>query len=329
VAVTIRDVALKAGVSVATVSRALSSPQLVRSDTRSRVLAAAGELGYQPNRAARGLITGKTGNIGIVVPDLDNPFFTGVLKAVQAWAMRADHAVFVADSDEDPVVEAKLVRAMAKQVDGIVLCSPGLDDDQVREAAGATSLVLLNRRLAGVPSTLMDSAGGLRQVVDHLVALGHRRIAFLNGPRTSWSNQERRRGLDLAVAQHGVVDLVDLGPFPPRYEGGLQAADLALAADVTAIMAYNDVMALGVLARLRDRGVAVPADVSVTGFDDLIYAALCSPPLTTVAMPVAAAGRAAVAMLLASLDSDGTEAGQVVLETQLIVRATTTPPPHR
>jgi LacI family transcriptional regulator len=323
VAVTIRDVALKAEVSVATVSRALTSPGLVRPETRSRVLAAARELGYQPNRAARELITGRTGNIGIVVPDLDNPFFTGVLKAVQALAIRMDHAVFVADSDEDPVVEAKLVHAMAKQVDGVVLCSPGLDDDQVREAAAATSLVLLNRRLPGVPSTLMDSAGGMRQVVAHLVALGHRRIAFLNGPRTSWSNQERRRGLD------GVVDLVDLGPFPPRYEGGLQAADLALAADVTAIMAYNDVMALGVLARLRDRGVAVPGDVSLTGFDDLTYAALCSPALTTVAMPVAAAGRTAVTMLLDRLGSDSAEAPQVELETQLIVRATTTPPRRR
>ena len=325
-AITIRDVARRAEVSVATVSRALTSPELVRAETRSRVLAAASELGYQPNRAARGLITGKTGNIGIVVPDLDNPFFTGVLKAVQARAAQADYAVFVANSDEDPVAEAKLVHAMAKQVDGVVLCSPGLADSQVHEAARNTSLVLINRRLHGVPCTLMDSGSGVRQVVEHLVALGHRRIAFLNGPRTSWSNQERRRGLALAVEQHG-VDLVDLGPFAPRYEGGRQAADLALAADVTAIMAYNDIMALGVLARLRDRGVSVPDDVSVTGFDDLTYAALCSPPLTTVAMPVAAAGRTAVNMLLDWLDSDDTQVPQVELETQLIVRGTTTPPP--
>lgn len=324
-AVTIRDVARRAHVSVATVSRALTSPELVRPETRSRVLAAATELGYQPNRAARGLITGKTGNIGIVVPDLDNPFFTGVLKAVQARAMQADYAVFVADSDEDPVAEAKLVHAMAKQVDGVVLCAPGLEDSQVYEVAGATSLVLLNRRLPGVPAALMDSAGGMHAVIDHLVALGHHRIAYLNGPRTSWSNQERRRGLMKAVAQRK-VDLVDLGPFAPRYEGGLQAADLAVAADTTAIVAYNDIMALGVLARLRDRGISVPGDVSVTGFDDLTYAALCSPALTTVAMPVAQAGRTAVNLLLDWLDSDNTEVPQIVAETQLIVRGTTTPP---
>jgi LacI family transcriptional regulator len=173
----------------------------------------------------------------------------------------------------------------------------------------------------------MDSGGGMRQVVDHLVALGHRRIAFLNGPRTSWSNEERRRVLFPAVSSHN-VDLVDLGPFTPRYEGGLQAADLALAADVTAIMAYNDIMALGVLARLRDRGISVPGDVSVTGFDNLTYASLTSPALTTVAMPVAPAGRTAVNMLLDWLDSDGTDAPQVTLDTQIIVRGTTTPPPR-
>jgi DNA-binding LacI/PurR family transcriptional regulator len=320
VTITIRDVARKAHVSVATVSRALSSPDLVRPDTRSRVLAAATELGYQPNRAARGLITGKTGNIGIVVPDLDNPFYTGVLKAARARAAQADHAVFVADSDEDPTAEAKLVHAMAKQVDGLLLCSPNLADAQIASLAD-TPVVLLNHRLPGVPSTVMDSADGLRQVIDHLVALGHSRIAHLGGPRTSWSAGERRRGLADAS-----VDVVELGPFAARYEGGLQAADLALAADVTAIMAYDDVMALGVLARLRDRGVSVPDDISVTGFDNLAYASLASPALTTVRMPLAAAGRTATAMLLDWLGTSDGPAPHVVLPTQLIVRGTTAPP---
>ncbi|HEX6340066.1 MAG TPA: LacI family DNA-binding transcriptional regulator [Umezawaea sp.] len=320
--------ARRAHVSVATVSRALSSPDLVRPDTRSRVLAAAAELGYQPNRAARGLITGKTGNIGIVVPDLDNPFHTGILKAAQARAAQTDHAVFVADSDEDPAAEIKLVRAMAKQVDGLLLCSPGLTDAQITSVAATTPLVLLNHRLPGVPSTVMDGADGVLQVVAHLVALGHSRVAYLNGPRTAWSNAERRRGLADAVAEHR-VDLVELGPFAPRYEGGLQAADLALAAEVTAIMAHNDIMALGVLARLRDRGVSVPGDVSVTGFDNLTYAALTSPALTTVRMPLAPAGRTAVNMLLDWLDTAGDPAPRVTLPTQIIVRGTTAPPPGR
>jgi LacI family transcriptional regulator len=327
VTTTIRDVARKAHVSVATVSRALSSPGLVRPDTRSRVLAAASELGYQPNRAARGLITGKTGNIGIVVPDLDNPFYTGILKAARSRAAQSDHAVFVADSDEDPCAEAKLVMAMAKQVDGLLLCSPGLTDEQLTALAD-TPVVLLDHRLPGIPSTVMDSADGVRQVIAHLTALGHTRIAYLGGPRASWANSERRGGLAAAAAEHH-LDLVELGPFAPRYECGLQAADLALAADVTAIMAYNDVMALGVLARLRDRGVSVPSDVSVTGFDDLTYASLTSPALTTVDMPLAAAGRAAVTMLVDWLDRSGEPAPHVSLPTQLIVRGTTAPPPGR
>ncbi|HWO60876.1 MAG TPA: substrate-binding domain-containing protein, partial [Umezawaea sp.] len=149
--------------------------------------------------------------------------------------------------------------------------------------------------------------------------------AYLTGPRTAWSNAERRRGLAEAVAEHH-VDLVELGPFAPRYEGGLQAADLALAADVTAIMAYNDVMALGVLARLRDRGVSVPDDVSVTGFDNLTYASLTSPGLTTVDMPLATAGRTAVNMLLDWLDTTGEPAPHITLPTQIIIRGTTAPP---
>jgi LacI family transcriptional regulator len=328
VAVTIRDVARQAQVSVATVSRALTSPDLVRATTRERVLAVAADLGYQPNLAARGLITGKTGNIGIVVPDLNNPFFTGVLKGVQNQARMASHAVFVADSDEDPAAEEQLVRAMAKQVDGVILCSPGIDEQQVRELADTTTLVLLNRRMRGVPAALMNSSSGMRQVIDHLVALGHHRIAYLNGPRTSWSNKERRRGLRAAVQRHD-VDLVDMGPFPPRYEGGLQAADLAVAENVTAIVAYNDIMALGVLARLRDRGVRVPDDVSLTGFDDLMFGALCQPPLTTVAMPVVPAGRLAVDLLLDRLANRDAEVRQDELDTQLIVRATTAPPAVR
>ncbi|GAA3438910.1 LacI family DNA-binding transcriptional regulator [Kutzneria kofuensis] len=325
VAVTIRDVARQAQVSVATVSRALTSPDLVRATTRERVLAVAADLGYQPNLAARGLITGKTGNIGIVVPDLNNPFFTGVLKGVQNQARMASHAVFVADSDEDPAAEEQLVRAMAKQVDGVILCSPGIDEQQVRELADTTTLVLLNRRMRSVPAALMNSGSGMRQVIDHLVALGHHRIAYLNGPRTSWSNKERRRGLRIAVQKHD-VDLVDMGPFPPRYEGGLQAADLAMAENVTAIVAYNDIMALGVLARLRDRGVRVPDDVSLTGFDDLMFGALCQPPLTTVAMPVVPAGRLAVDLLLDRLANRDAEVRHDELDTQLIVRATTAPP---
>jgi LacI family transcriptional regulator len=328
VPVTIRDVAAAARVSVATVSRALSSPHLVNQVTRERVLAVATELGYRPSPAARSLITGRTANIGIVVPDLGNPFFTGVLKSVQRRARDAGYAVLVADSDEDPSAEEELIRMMAKQVDGVVLCSPGIKDSLITALAENQPLTLLNRRVRGIGAALMDSAGGMRQVVGHLADLGHRRCAYLNGPRNSWSNRERRRGLRIAARQRN-VEIVELGPFPPRYDGGVAAADLAVAADVTAIVAYNDVMALGVLARLRDLGIDVPGRLSVTGFDDLVFAAVCAPPLTTVAMPVQEAGRSAVDLLLGQLDHKDTATTQLDLPTHLIVRATTAAPPTR
>jgi DNA-binding LacI/PurR family transcriptional regulator len=328
VPVTIRDVAEQARVSVATVSRALSSPHLVNHVTRERVIAVATELGYRPSPAARSLITGRTGNIGIVVPDLGNPFFTGVLKSVQARAREAGYALLVGDSDEDPAAEEELVRVMAKQVDGVLLCSPGIKDNLIITLAETTSLTLLNRRVRGIGAALMDSAGGMRQLVAHLAELGHRRCAYLNGPRNSWSNRERRRGLRAAARQHG-VEMVEIGPFPPRYDGGVSAADQAVAANVTAIVAYNDIMALGVLARLRERGIDVPGDLSVTGFDDLVFAAVCMPPLTTVAMPVRAAGRGAIDLLLGQLGDEPPSVSQLDLPTHLIVRATTAAPPKR
>ncbi len=323
--VTIRDVAREAKVSVATVSRALSAPHQVNEATRRRVLAVAAEFGYRPSPAARSLITGKTGNIGLIVPDLGNPFFTGVLKNVQSRARQSGYGVFVGDSDEDPAVEEELVASMAKQVDGVLLCSPGIKDGQITALAAKTPLVLLNRKVRGISAALMDSAGGMRQSIEHLAALGHRRCAFLSGPRNSWSNRSRTTALRGAAARTG-MEIVTLGPFPPRYSGGTQAADLALAEQVTAIIAYNDIMALGALARLRERDIDVPGELSLTSFDDLVFAAVSAPPLTTVAMPVDAAGRIAVELLLARLADPSAPVVHQELPTQLIVRQTTAPP---
>jgi DNA-binding LacI/PurR family transcriptional regulator len=342
VPVTIHDVARRAQVSPSTVSRALSASHLVRVATRERVLAAAKELGYQPNPAAQSLITGRTGNIGIIVPDLSNPFYTGVLRGVQARARLAGYAVFFADSEEDPAAEAALVRTMARQVDGIVICSPFSTDAQLRNLSELTTLSLLNRRLRGIPAALMDSAGAMRQVLEHLAALGHRRCAYLNGPQASWSNRERRRGMRLSqaakqpaapreaqrVAAARDLTVVEFGPFEPNFEGGVAGADLAVASDVTAIIAYNDLMALGALSRLQDRKIAVPERMSVVGFDNLLYAAMCAPPLTTVAMPMEAGGRAAVDLLLAGVGATAAHDGGPYreLQTHLIVRATTGTP---
>jgi DNA-binding LacI/PurR family transcriptional regulator len=330
-AITIHDVARRAKVSVTTVSRALSAPRLVRETTLERVLAAAKQLSYRPNPAARSLITGKTGNIGIIVPDLDNPFYPRVLRGVHARAHQAGYAVLLADGEEDPASEENLVHTMAKQVDGVIICAPFSSDAQLTRLASLTTLVLVNRRMAGIPAVLMDTARGMRQVIAHLVALGHHRCAYLSGPRRAWSNQERRRGLRIAIKAHG-MELVELGPFEPKFEGGIQGTDLALNAGVTAILAFNDLMALGVLSRLRALNVQVPRDISVVGFDDVLYAAMCAPGLTTVSMPMESAGRAAVDLLLRQRAGEPPTSelpDYPELSTDLIVRSTTAAPALR
>ena len=328
-AVTINQVAHRAGVSVSTVSRALAVPELVRASTRDRVLAVAEELGYQPNRAARGLVTGRTGNIGVVVPDVANPFFSAVLKGAHARAREAQQVVFLADAAEDPRVEAELVAAMGKQVDGIVLCSSRMSDEELERSAGTTPMVLVNRCRPGRPSVLLDAADGMRQAVEHLAALGHRRVVHLRGPELSWSAGERLRGLRAAAPACG-VEVVELGPFPPTFEAGVPAADLVLASGATAVLAYNDLMALGVLNRLAVRGVVMPAEMSVVGFDGTQVSAMTTPALTTVATPTETAGRAAVELLLDLLAHPGQHSDVVrTLPSQLVVRSTTVPPlPH-
>ncbi|HEY2818633.1 MAG TPA: LacI family DNA-binding transcriptional regulator [Casimicrobiaceae bacterium] len=325
---TIHDVARRARVSVTTVSRALTQPELLRPSTRLRVLKVAKALAYHPNRAARSLITGKTGTIGIIVPDLANPFYPGVLRGVQTRAHESGYAVLLADSDEDPAAEENLVHTMAKQVDGVIVCAPFAADARLRRLATSTNLVLINRRCGAIPAALMDIARGMRDVVDHLRAIGHRGVAYLGGPARAWSNRERLRGLR-AACDANRVRLIEFGAFEPKFESGIEGADLAIDAGATAIVAYNDLMALGVLSRLAARGVRVPYDVSVVGIDDLLFASMCAPPLTTVAMPMEATGRAAADLLLrqcAEKRIDDRASTNFRLATRLMVRSTTAPP---
>jgi DNA-binding LacI/PurR family transcriptional regulator len=316
---TIADVALQAGVSKATASRAFSRPEAVRPDTRERVLAVARELDYTPSSVARSLSTGRTGNLGLFVPDLSNPFFGPMIKAVQGEAKARGLALFVADSDEHTEDEARLVRAMAAQVDGLLLASPRMADEDLRQIHLAVPVVVINRAVDGVPGVLLDSGQGMAQAVEHLEALGHRRAAYLTGPRDSFSAVERRTSLLAAASRHD-LEVVELGPFEPRFSAGLRAADLALATGATAVLAYNDLLALGLMQQLAARGHRVGEDVSVIGFDDIWLAPMTTPPLTTICAPGAAAGTAAVRLLT---DAGTAPAAVVRLPTELVVRGTT------
>lgn len=324
----LQEVAEVANVSASTVSRALNTPDLVSPDTRDRVIEAARSLDYRPSRAARAVATGRTRNIGLIVPDIANPFFPSLVKSAQARARATDYSTFLGDSDEDGFTELELIKAMAEQVDGVVVCSSRMSDAQVEQIMGLTRLVFLNRAVDGVPAVLVDSADGLRQAISHLHALGHTDLAFLGGPTSSWSNRDRLDGVRRASEALG-LNVPVLGPYAPRFEAGKRAADEAVAAGVTAILAFNDLMALGVLARLAQRGIDVPGDVSVVGFDDIPMAAISSPPLTTVSISSADAGRHAVDMLVRALGEPGpSEPDRVLVETHLIIRASTGPRPR-
>jgi len=326
--VTVRDVASASGVSISTVSRALSEPSRVASATRDRVLAAARDLGYEPNRAASGLRSGRTATLGVVVPDLENPYFASVTKGVQARAREHGYGVFVVDVEEDASREADEVRALLRQTDGVIVASPRGTDEELRALVARTPrgrAVLVNRRIDGVPSVTADDVAGAVRALDHLRALGHRRIAYVGGPETSWSDRMRREGLRRAAAADGApaVEVVDLGAFRPHVQGGYSAADLATGAGATAVVAYNDLVALGVEQRLRERGIPVPAEVSVLGFDDTFVATLASPPLTSVGTDLRAVGGAAVDLLVDRLREPDAPAGHVVRPTELVVRAST------
>jgi DNA-binding LacI/PurR family transcriptional regulator len=326
VPVTIKDVARVAGVSVATVSRALSNAELVHPETRERVRQAATELGYQPSRVARGLSTGRTGNIGLIVPDLANPFFASVVKGMQARARELDMAVFVTDTDEDPKLEFTLVRALSKQVDGLIIGSPRMSEDELRSAATETPLVLLNRRVGRIPAVTVDNVDGMRQAVAHLVALGHRRIGYVEGPRNSWANRERLRGLRAVISSAG-VEFVELGSFLPQFEGGVAAADQVLAAGVSAVVTYNDLVALGLLSRFTARGVDVPGRISIVGCDDIVASSMVHPALTTISLPKEQTGRAGVDLLLQLMEKPDRATGSArrELPVHLLVRGSTGP----
>jgi LacI family transcriptional regulator len=334
------------------VSRTFSAPHLVNAETRSRVLASAESLGYRPNRAARALITGRTHNIGLIVADIANPFFPPLIKAAESQARQRDYHIFVADTNEDATVEEELVLALAKQVDGVLLCSPRMSNSMIEQLSREVPLVVVNRLVAGLPAVVMDVGQGARLAVEHLVSLGHRKLALLGGPRGSWTNREIRRAATTAARacstaseteQGGPVTLTVLGPNQPTEDGGSAAADLVRRSGSTAVLAYNDLMAIGLIEGLDQLGVRVPEEVSVVGIDDIALSRRTRPKLTTVVNPTAAAGRAAVDMLLQHDASwptrhgrartinkdDHRTAAQVTLQTELVVRESTGPGPAK
>ncbi len=191
------------------------------------------------------------------------------------------------------------------------------------------TLVLVNRRCGDIPAVAVDNHDGMRHVYAHLRALGHRRVGYVGGPTRSWSNDQRVAALRTLAAQHPDTELLELGCFAPSVSGGVAAADLVVASGATAVVAFNDMVALGLLSRLAARGRRVPGDISVVGVDDIVVSSLTDPPLTTVRLAVAESGRAGVDLLLSIVQEHAAPPPPLLLETHLVVRGSTGPPADR
>lgn len=318
--VTIGDIARVAGVSRSTVSRAFSRPELLSAETVQRVKAAAAQLGYVANHAARALSTGRFGNVAVVVPDIANPFFPPLVRRVQTLADAAGFAVFLGDSDEIADREANLTSRLSAQVEGFVLAAPRLDEQRIRELDATRPVVLVNRDISGLARVLIDPSGGLDEAVAHLQRHGHRSLVYLSGPRESWSDQQRRAALLSAAKRAGLeVTIQELGR--PSSAAGRDAVGGILSSGATAVIAFDDVVAQGVMAGLALRGIDVPRDISVIGCDDTL-ASGTHPALTTISAASAAAGDAAAELLLAVLSSGERSEARVAIATHLVVRAT-------
>jgi DNA-binding LacI/PurR family transcriptional regulator len=327
VRVTLADIAQACGTSPSTVSRALSDPDKVNPQTREHIRRVAREMGYTANPVARALSVGRTGVIGLIVPDIANPFFPPIIKAVQARAGRKDSAVLLADTDEHAGDELERARVLSKQVDGLILVSPRTPDERLGEFVQLSPVVFVNRRVDGASSIIIENSDGFDQAVQHLTALGHRRICYLSGPRRSWSNHQRRASLAAACIEYG-AELTEFGPFEPQVQAGVRAADLVQASGATAVIAYDDLIALGLMARLAEHRVQAGRDISVIGIDDSPMSGVAYPTLTSIHVPGAEAGAVAVDVLLDQLDNDGSGPASVIeLETRLVIRGSTGPAP--
>lgn len=315
---TLTDVARRAGVSVATASRAFGEPDRLAAATRDRVLRAASDLGYANPQAATA-----TRTIGVVVPDVANPVYATLLKAIEGQAWHGRHRIVLFDADEDLRREREQIER-ARRLDGMLLCSPRLPDEDVLGLVGETPYVIVNRLLDGAPCVLMDTEHGPRQAVEHLVALGHRHIAYAAGPLGSWADGRRSDTIARACERFG-IRLTRLSHHAASIQGGRAAAAPAAASGATAVIAYNDLVALGLEAGMSELGRSCPDDISIVGIDDIDLAGAVTPGLTTVRMPIGRSGALAVDLLLQAMS--GTPPEEVaVLGSQLIVRASTAAP---
>ncbi|QGK70467.1 LacI family DNA-binding transcriptional regulator [Allosaccharopolyspora coralli] len=319
---TIYDVAHLCGVAASTVSRTFANPARVSAATREQVRAAAQEIGYEPRPLARVEAPGRTRTLTLVVTDISNPYYAPMIKAAQARAGEKNYTLALADSDESAKVEVSNLRQLLATSSGAILATSRLSDEVIHTLTHHRALVMVNRTVEGVPSLVVDTAEGMRKAVRHLAALGHRRIAYLSGPRNSWINSARWRAVQSETHALG-VEADFHGPYTPNRRGGEEATDRLMLARSTAAIAYNDLMAIGALQRLRSAGLSVPDDLSLVGCDDIFGADLTVPGLTSISGPTERVGSDAVDTLDAQISRHGPERDSQHYDAHLVVRGST------
>ena len=330
--VSIKDVAREVGVSHATVSRALRGSPLISPATTARVQTMAKTLGYSVNAVARSLVTGKTNTIGVVVTSIADPFVGGVVAGIETFANERGYSTILATCHADPEIEKRMVANLRERaVDGIVVTSSRVGEEYLPLLSlMKVPMVLLNNQRPGdyAYSVTIDNTGSAQRAVEHLLHLGHRRIAYIGHSSGYASERDRRLGYEAALRHAALAiepDYILQADSSP--ESGAQAAALldALRPRPTAIFCYNDITALGVLAYARERGLRVPQDWSVVGFDDLFLSQHLHPPLTTVRQPMLEMGRLAAELLLGLIEGGETPT-RVQMPGELIVRQSTSAP---
>lgn len=308
-------------------SRAFSRPGRVNAETAERIREVAAELGYRANPQARALSTRTTSMIAVLLADIATPVFSEVVRGAEEAAAEAGYAMVLADTRESAGREREVLDMILPSVDGIVLASPRMSDTAVRQVAKVKPTVVLNREVGGLPSVVVDNPRGMRRAAEHLVALGHDHVTYLAGPEAAWPDGVRWRALRDARTDLGLT-VRRVGPVAPTLNGGVRAAALWAAHPTSAVVAYNDLVAIGFMRGVQAMGRSVPDDVSVIGFDNTPSAEIVTPGLTTVAAPQRALGARAVKHVLAFVGgARSTSTEPLVLPSKLVERGSTGPAP--
>jgi LacI family transcriptional regulator len=334
--ITLRDVADRAGVHASTVSRALNpdTSSMVKPNVARRVTEAAQQLGYRPNPIASSLRTNRTLTVGIVIPDITNPLFPPIIRGIEDTLAPAGYTAIIANTDNDPDRERLTVERMReRRVDGLILATARRKDDLIDTCRREDiPLVLINRTIDGdgVASVVNDEALGMKLVVDHMLALGHSKIAYVGGPKHLSTGYLRNRGFRRAMRRAGITpdpDLIALTENFREAPGRLACTDLlSRGKNFTAIIAANDLLALGCLDALAEAGLHCPDDISLSGFNDMPFLDRVTPPLTTVKISHYHMGTRAAETILDLAKQAEVPVQRLLLEPQLVVRASTTPP---